>query len=710
MGVWLLQLLLAASPPDEIPPPTIVGFPEIADGFEHVLVGESEPAAGARARGVWTWNADGVAMTKPPEFGDGYWFAARAAASVGDGAVRARIRFGERPNMALMFRCRLPDGDLERLSGYGLAIRRGNIHFVRWEKGLSRAVGTGMGAPVLKGRAGVEVLVMLTGPLMAVLIFDIDTLEPLATLTANDARFSMGAVGVRASKRQDRRTRITHLAVLHGADKGYDHGPANTMYKGGRIARFASDVAAALPEDLAARIVDRTSSEIIMHVKPLHIARLRRAGLEPTSISDQVPWMYLDPDYLRAHERGAVASEGGLVIDGSYKDAHMVEALLKAFHRRFPALTHLEALGQTAAGQTLWALKISDNASRSEPEPAVMLNAAHHGDELLPTEYILDAAQVLLEGYDSRAEVRRWVDNLEIWLVPLVNPSGRDVFMKRSVLGGRKNARDLDGDGVIAAREGVDVNRNYPFRWASLGEVGSRGAWPEHSQYRGEAAASEPETQAMMKLARREHFVASISYHTNGTTVMPPYASAGVENPVLDEAWEVAEAVAAAAPRQFSRRRFKVRRRLYPVDGVEKDWLRFEFGTVALVIEGNGNNPKDSQRRKRSVALNRPTWQALFDRLLNGPAIWGVVRDPTGRPLVAEVEIEEIGLRNGERWMSRGRDGLYARFLPDSGGYHLLVTADGYEPQRRAVRILGAEKLDIVMRPEPVPEHDVAHH
>ena len=84
-------------------------------------------------------------------------------------------------------------------------MRAWRIRLARSAGGLARGVGTAMEAPVLKGRAGVEVLIMLTGPLMAALIFDIDTLEPqangLQTLSATTTLPNGSLQAVRANFR-----------------------------------------------------------------------------------------------------------------------------------------------------------------------------------------------------------------------------------------------------------------------------------------------------------------------------------------------------------------------------------------------------------------------------------------------------------------------------------------------------------------------------
>jgi protein MpaA len=62
---------------------------------------------------------------------------------------------------------------------------------------------------------------------------------------------------------------------------------------------------------------------------------------------------------------------------------------------------------------------------------------------------------------------------VDLWLIPVVNPDG----LARHT---RKNAR------------GVDLNRNYPYRWADL----------DGRYESGRRAGSEPETQALMTFFR----------------------------------------------------------------------------------------------------------------------------------------------------------------------------------------------------------------
>ena len=94
------------------------------------------------------------------------------------------------------------------------------------------------------------------------------------------------------------------------------------------------------------------------------------------------------------------------------------------------------------------------------------------------------------------------VDGVAFWLVRTANPDGRAART-------RQNAR------------GVDLNRNFPFRWAP----GRRGTY-----YPGPKAGSEPETQALMRLVRRVRPQLGIYYHQHlGITVRARNADEAVQ-------------------------------------------------------------------------------------------------------------------------------------------------------------------------------------
>ena len=96
----------------------------------------------------------------------------------------------------------------------------------------------------------------------------------------------------------------------------------------------------------------------------------------------------------------------------------------------------------------------------------------------------------------------RRVDGVQFWLIRTANPDGRAANT-------RQNAR------------GVDLNRNFPYRWAR----GAKGTY-----YPGPKAGSEPETKALMRLVRRVRPQLGIYYHQHmGITVRARGVDAGVQ-------------------------------------------------------------------------------------------------------------------------------------------------------------------------------------
>ncbi len=104
------------------------------------------------------------------------------------------------------------------------------------------------------------------------------------------------------------------------------------------------------------------------------------------------------------------------------------------------------------------------------------------------------------------------VDRTELWFVPVANPDGYDYTFTEGNRLWRKNLRDNDGDGVITGFDGVDLNRNFPYRWGYDNEGSS--PVPSSDTYRGTAPASEPETRALDRLMRRIGFEFQINYHS----------------------------------------------------------------------------------------------------------------------------------------------------------------------------------------------------
>jgi hypothetical protein len=369
---------------------------------------------------------------------------------------------------------------------------------------------------------------------------------------------------------------------------------------------------------------------------------------------------------------GIKAAQWQPIFD-TYGSLFDIEYILDDHHRRHPDKTELVTLGTTHQGRPVKALLLADRPSAARGRPAMLLNGMHHGDEPMSTFIVLDAIEQLLSGAGKDPRVDRYLSELAIWCVPMVNPDGFAQFMT-DFGAGRKNGRETRKPGSRTTRsaKGVDLNRNYPFRWGAHNEAGSSKD-PNRRSYRGPAPASEPETRAMTALSDREHFVGSISYHIGTVALLVPYTIDGVLSPTPNEAWAVAEDVSRRIPK-INNRPVWVRKNLYTVDGTDQDYHRFAHGTLALLLEAAARSWETPALRDKGVAAIRPSWGALFDRYLDGPSVEGHVRDEAGRPVAGDVQIAEVQTRAGEKWRARCSDGFFGRFLPGYGKFTVRVT------------------------------------
>ncbi|MCP4711493.1 MAG: hypothetical protein GY869_22980, partial [Planctomycetes bacterium] len=114
-----------------------------------------------------------------------------------------------------------------------------------------------------------------------------------------------------------------------------------------------------------------------------------------------------------------------------------------------------------------------------------------------------------------------FVDNREIWVVPMLNPDGHYVVQEIYDLW-RKNTRDNNNSGQFETNnDGVDLNRNYGYMWG-YDNTGSSPD-PTSATYRGPGPFSEPETQALRDFCIEREFTIALNYHSSGRLLLYPW-------------------------------------------------------------------------------------------------------------------------------------------------------------------------------------------
>ncbi|MBD3169065.1 MAG: T9SS type A sorting domain-containing protein [candidate division Zixibacteria bacterium] len=220
----------------------------------------------------------------------------------------------------------------------------------------------------------------------------------------------------------------------------------------------------------------------------------------------------------------ASRSEG--LTMGGFRTFSEVVAKMDSLHNQYPALTRIENIGTTHNGNTVWAMKVSDNVNMQEDEPEVLYTGLTHAREPIGMEICLDFVEWLLDNYGSDPDATLIVNERQVWIIPVVNPDGYLYNQQTNPNGGgmwRKNRRNNGGN------YGVDINRNYTYMWG----YDNNGSSPYSSSetYRGPSAGSEPETQAVMDFCEDHEFVLALHYHSYGEYFIYPFGYDQIQTP-----------------------------------------------------------------------------------------------------------------------------------------------------------------------------------
>ena len=253
---------------------------------------------------------------------------------------------------------------------------------------------------------------------------------------------------------------------------------------------------------------------------------------------------------------------------GCFLTLDEVVANLDAMAAQYPDLVSVkQSIGQGHDGNDIWVVEISDQVGTDEGEPEVLYVGVHHAREAITPIAVLYWMWTLLDGYGSDASATFLVDNRRMFFVPVLNPDGYEFNRQTNPAGGglwRKNRRD-NGGGTM----GVDLNRNYDYLWG-LDNTGSSPD-PSDQTYRGPAAFSEPETQALRDFLESGRAVrVALNYHSYSNLLLYPWGYAA-ETYTEDHDLFVPYAEQMTAENGYAPGTGPDI--LYPVNGVSDDWM-----------------------------------------------------------------------------------------------------------------------------------------
>lgn len=345
---------------------------------------------------------------------------------------------------------------------------------------------------------------------------------------------------------------------------------------------------------------------------------------------------------------------------------------------RFPDIAQLSIIGYSQRqNKPIYMLKISDNAATKEDEPVVWIDGMHHAREPATMVCAMTIAAYLCENYGTNVHATSFVNNLEIYIVPILNPEGYDYFI--ATINGswwRKNLRDNNSNDTIDLYDGVDLNRNYNSGW-NFNTSGSSD--PTSLVYKGPHVWSESEVKAKRDQVLSIRPLAALTYHQYGQII---FYSNGVNNHSVGESsliTSIAQSIAVSIPKLSSG--------TYDIGGGYENepmsyyWMYQSAGVFEYLIETATSFLPDYTTAQTVANQNLNGAITLFNRCINGPGIQGVIYDSEGNPISARVEIlqyknDDLGAR-----VSDSTFGRFRRFTTN-GTFSIDVSAPGHKTKR----------------------------
>jgi len=336
----------------------------------------------------------------------------------------------------------------------------------------------------------------------------------------------------------------------------------------------------------------------------------------------------------------------------------------------YPDLCKRYNLGQSVQGRDLWALRISDNILLEEDEPEFKYISTMHGNEIVGTKMLMMLCEYLLTGYDVDPQATNIIDEIDLWIVPLMNPDGYDRSPRT-----RENAN------------GIDLNRNFP----NYGEANTTD---------GRAI----ETAHIMNFSAAHTFTCSANLHTGVLVVNYPF-----DNDDTGSQYSPDDDLFIYISEQYSQYNLPMWNGdwyhgitngadWYMIWGGMQDWNYHFMGNNEVTIELSNVHEPPAYLIPEYWNDNRDSMLAYIETCLIG--VRGIVTDAgTGLPLEAIVTVAG---RDHEIYTDPDVGDYHRMLLP--GSYDLIFEVDGFPVTVTDVAVMAgdATRLDMELYGPPV--------
>ncbi len=369
-----------------------------------------------------------------------------------------------------------------------------------------------------------------------------------------------------------------------------------------------------------------------------------------------------------------------------YHSPESMATELNMLHAAYPLITSTSTVGYSVSGRPIYAFIISGNPATSTInisgtdfyKPRIRLTGSIHGNEYISGEILISFIKYLLQNYDAahpEYNVTRLVDTRYIAIIPMLNPDG----VASST---RNNAH------------GVDLNRNFSYKWTSGGDHGT-------------SSFSQPESAALRDYSLGNVFHLAATYHSGAVIVNMPF-DYGCENrmsgdcaghpdaPIENDFVKYISRVYTAAgtfltnPGILNDPPYVVQGTInggdwYVANGTLQDWSYMEAGCMEVTIEVANSSPLTAEGIDQVFMYNRDSIIAYMDAA--GTGVYGrITPNGTTTPVAGAKVYIWATTTEGDLQVRSDSDGYYFKILKN-GTYTVYASSTGYSLASTTVTI-----------------------
>ena len=253
-------------------------------------------------------------------------------------------------------------------------------------------------------------------------------------------------------------------------------------------------------------------------------------------------------------------------------------AAVKSLAQNNPDIVKVTEIGRSIEGRPIVNIKITEDAARNtQSKPAIIFMGGHHAREHLSVELPLMLAQYIVAKYrNGIQQAENTLANREIHIIPIVNPDGSEYDIQDGNYKYWRKNRRRNANGSY----GVDLNRNYGFRWGTGGSSRSGSS----DTFMGPKPFSEPETQAIQRfVSQQKNATMLVSFHTFSELILFPWghSTSRISN---QRDFEAHKRIATQMSEWNGYRPMQASQ-LYVASGITSDWAYGDQNLFAFTFE-----------------------------------------------------------------------------------------------------------------------------